>query len=190
MGLTLSIAAPHSPISGTDCWLTPPEILRALGEFDLDPAAAPLPRPWPTARRMISLPQDGLAEPWEGRCWVNPPYGRMTGAWLSRLADHGHGVALIFARTETATFFEYVWKRATGVLFLEGRLTFCKPDGSLASGNAGGPSCLVSYGEHDAAVLEACELPGAFLDLNGYRTRRGPAANSTKCSAMSTAVSA
>jgi hypothetical protein len=25
----------------TDCWLTPPEIIRALGPFDLDPCAAP-----------------------------------------------------------------------------------------------------------------------------------------------------
>ena len=31
-----------------DEWLTPPEIIRALGPFDLDPCA-PVNRPWDTA---------------------------------------------------------------------------------------------------------------------------------------------
>jgi len=31
-----------------DEWLTPPDIIKALGPFDLDPCA-PIVRPWPTA---------------------------------------------------------------------------------------------------------------------------------------------
>ena len=41
----------------TDCkedWLTPPEILAALGEFDLDPCS-PIPRPWDTARKHYTV---------------------------------------------------------------------------------------------------------------------------------------
>src|SRR5437867_202275 len=49
----------------TDVWLTPPHILAALGPFDLDPCAAPEPRPWPTAERHIALPDDGLAADWD-----------------------------------------------------------------------------------------------------------------------------
>ena len=49
-------------------WLTPPKLLAFLGEFDLDPCAAPSPRPWPTAKRHIELPDDGLAAEWGGEC--------------------------------------------------------------------------------------------------------------------------
>jgi hypothetical protein len=37
-------------------WLTPPEILIALGEFDLDPCApTPSTRPWSTAHTHTTL---------------------------------------------------------------------------------------------------------------------------------------
>ncbi|SDT83842.1 hypothetical protein SAMN04488548_1051, partial [Gordonia westfalica] len=64
--------------------------------------------------------------------WCNPPYSNVW-RWLDRLANHGTGTALIFARTETAGFQAQVWRRATAVLFLEGRLTFHHRDGSKAA---------------------------------------------------------
>ena len=42
-----------------DEWLTPPEILRALGPFDLDPCA-PADRPWPTAALHYTVRDNGL----------------------------------------------------------------------------------------------------------------------------------
>jgi len=150
----------------TTTWLTPPEIVDALGPFDLDPCAAPSPRPWPTAHRHIELPEDGLAADWAGRVWLNPPYSFEAWRWLERLADHGHGTALVFARTETAGFVRTVWQRAHGVLFLHGRLHFHHQDGSRARANSGAPSCLVAYGAEDAERLMTCELPGTFVPLN------------------------
>ena len=44
----------------TDTWLTPPEILKALGGFHLDPCASPDPKPWRTALTHYTLPKDGL----------------------------------------------------------------------------------------------------------------------------------
>lgn len=90
--------------AGKEDWLTPPEILRALGTFDLDPCS-PTDRPWDTAKIHYTKIDDGLAKPWHGRVWLNPPYGNKTKSWLSRLALHGNGIALVFARTETKSFF-------------------------------------------------------------------------------------
>lgn len=151
----------------SDTWLTPPHILAALGAFDLDPCAAPHPRPWPTAHTHISLPDDGLAGLWWGRCWVNPPYAREAVRWLTRLADHGCGTALTFARTEASWFVEQVWRRASALLFLHGRVRFCYPDGRVAEENAGAPSVLAAYGPADAAILARCGLPGTFVFLAG-----------------------
>lgn len=56
----------HSAAMKSDTYLTPREIIDALGPFELDPCAAPEPRPWPTAERHIVLPEDGLAADWGG----------------------------------------------------------------------------------------------------------------------------
>lgn len=165
--ISRGIGGHQSAKSGTDTWLTPHHIIAALGgpdSFDLDPCAYP---EWPTAKTGICLPDDGLAVEWFGRVWLNPPYGSETFDWMDRLADHGTGTALIFARTETAGFFASVWRRATALLFLEGRLHFHHADGRRAKANSGAPSVLVAYGAHDASILRDCQLPGAYVSLAG-----------------------
>lgn len=145
-----------------DTWLTPPAILQALGHFHLDPCAAPSPRPWSTADCHFELPVDGLEIEWNGRVWLNPPYGEVTGKWLAKLANHRNGIALIFARTETEYWAKHVWPFTSGVLFVEGRLNFHLPDGTRASGNAGGPSALIAYGEENGQILRYSQIRGAF----------------------------
>lgn len=154
----------HSHTARTTTWLTPPNIIDALGPFDLDPCAAP---GWATAEKHLILERDGdgLAHEWGGRVWLNPPYGDEVWTWLDRLADHGRGTALIFARTETAGFVREVWQKADAVMFLHGRLHFHYPDGTRAKANAGAPSCLVAYGDADVAALAACALDGTLVRL-------------------------
>lgn len=130
-------------------WFTPPEIIEALGPFDDDPC-----QPGQT---------NGLERPWRGRVWLNPPYGPDTGQWLRKLADHGNGIAIIFARTETQMFFREVWERAHGLLFLRGRLHFHKADGTRAKANAGGPSVLIAYGFPNARALRESKLAGSYV---------------------------
>ena len=159
-----------------DEWLTPPAIIDALGgaySFDLDPCA-PVKRPWPTARVHYTIVDNGLMRPWNGRLWFNPPYGGppIVGPWMRRMAEHGYGTALIFARTETDLFFETVWKKATALLFIRGRIYFHHVDGTRAAANSGAPSVLVAYGESDAEVLNRCGIAGHFVRLvsnNGWR---------------------
>lgn len=158
----MSIGGHHTTASTRDEWLTPPEILLPLCSFDLDPCAS-IQRPWPTATRHLTVEDDGLSHEWSGRVWLNPPYGSQTAHWLDRMADHNDGIALVFARTETAMFFSHVWLRATAMLFLEGRLHFCSVEGFRASGNAGAPSVLIAYGEDNAEILRASGLRGAFV---------------------------
>lgn len=155
----MSIGGHQSASMLKDEWLTPPEILRALGEFDLDPCA-PVKRPWPTAAEHYTIEDNGLAQPWHGRVWCNPPYGLEAARWLDRLAQHGNGIALIFARTETRMFFDHVWRRADAVLFIEGRLHFHHVDGSRAAANAGAPSCLVAYGSANRRALSDAQDRG------------------------------
>lgn len=145
-------------------WLTPKPLVEALGEFDLDPAGAP---GWELASHTYLLENgdDGLTLPWHGRVWLNPPYGREMNPFMRRMAEHGHGTALIFAATETEIFFETVWDAATAILFLRRRVKFVRGDGEQAKANAGKPSCLVAYGQDDMLALERSGIPGKLVLL-------------------------
>jgi hypothetical protein len=166
-------------------WLTPPELIAALGQFDLDPCA-PVSRPWDMAKHHFTIQDDAFKQDWGGasvRKFMNPPYQEPeapckrvckkkrcverghhvtrhvpgTADWVKRLADSGNGVALIFARTETGIFFPHVWHRAAALFFFDTRLTFYHVDGTLSKLNSGAPSCLVAYGEENAEAVRECE---------------------------------
>lgn len=147
-------------------WLTPPRILERLGQFDLDPCAAPDPRPWATAARHITLPDDGLAAAWHGRVWLNPPYSKHAAQWLAKMAGHGRGTALVFARTDTSWFQDHVLHQADALLFLRGRVKFHLPDGNEGTDNGGAPSVLCAYGVTDAMKLARSELNGVYVSLS------------------------
>ncbi len=153
---TASAAGVQTPKAISDEWLTPPELLRALGHFDLDPCS-PTNRPWATASRHLTVRDDGLSQPWAGRVFLNPPYGPATAKWLARLADHGNGIALVFARTETAMFFEHVWPKADALLFIRGRIHFHHADGRRAHQNSGAPSVLIAYGRSNIDALRSID---------------------------------
>lgn len=172
------IGGHHSALCKTIEWLTPPEIIAALGPFDLDPCT-PAIQPYPTACRRFTLLDNGLIQDWgDDRVWLNPPYSRgVIEKWLARMAEHDYGTALIFARTETDAFCRYVWERASALLFIRGRLNFRQPDGTpvlrkngKTPANSGAPSVLCAYGTDDADVLAMCGIDGQFVPLRFPRS--------------------
>lgn len=147
-------------------WLTPPEIIESLGEFDLDPCAPhPDVRPWDTAKVHFYKEMGGLDKRWFGRVWCNPPYGRSTFDWIEKLSEHGNGIALIFARTETKGFHREIWNKADAIFFFKGRLKFHHVSGEQG-GTANAPSCLVAYGINNVFALEECGLEGKLIYLS------------------------
>jgi hypothetical protein len=133
--------------------------LQKLGHFDLDPCAPELDvRPWPTAKHHYSKSQDGLSQPWSGRVWLNPPFGREAVKWLRKLVAHGNGIALVPARTETAMFYETVWNAAHAVCFIKGRPHFHYVTGERAAANSGAPIALVAYGYDNVSALHRANI--------------------------------
>ena len=136
-------------------WYTPASLFDLMGlRFDLDPASpGPEVVPWLPVERHYTEADDGLVQPWTGRVWLNPPYGRETGRWLARAAQHGREggecIALVFARGDPAWFHDSV-QAASGVFFLRKRLRFVRPlpSGGLEEGGSpGNGSMLVVWGE-------------------------------------------
>jgi hypothetical protein len=144
-------------------WLTPPSLVKKLGNFDLDPCS-PINAPFLHAKNNFTTLDDGLSKEWFGRIYMNPPYGRGMDLWLEKLKIHGNGITLIFARTETKCFFEHIWNDADAVLFVKGRIKFFHITG-VQGGTSGAPSMFVAYGKENAELLRNSGIDGRFLYL-------------------------
>lgn len=136
-------------------WYTPPWVFQRLGlDFDLDPCQPPDGIKWIPAKQRYSIHDDGLMQPWSGRVWLNPPYGKHTPAWLERMHNHRNGIALVFARTDCAWFHESVAK-SDAILFLRGRVKFVDGLGVTGGSGAGSGSMLVAWGRENVDALLA-----------------------------------
>lgn len=130
--------------SATDEWATPQELFDALawvyGGFTLDPCATAGNA---KCKRFFTREQDGLAQPWTGKVFMNPPYGRQIGRWVRKAFEESRDgafvVCLLPARTDTRWWQDYV--RRGHVHFLRGRLRF-----GDAKNAAPFPSAIVTFG--------------------------------------------
>jgi len=117
----------YMPPSKTDDWATPQDFfdqLNAHYNFTLDVAASSSNAKAP---RFYTAEDDGLKQPWVGRVWCNPPYGKgiadwVKKAWESHRDNSATVVMLLPARTDTKWFHDYA-KRGK-VEFIRGRLKF------------------------------------------------------------------
>lgn len=148
--------------NSTDEWYTPKEIIDALGIFDTDPCAPPQPL-WRTAGTMYNKHDNGLIQQWHGRVWLNPPYSRpLICQFLEKMSSHNNGIALLFNRCDSTLFQEYVLSKCSGILFLNKRIKFFRPDGTQGH-NPGCGSILVAYGENNLETLKSCPLQGKLF---------------------------
>lgn len=112
---------------GSDEWYTPPEIFAALGlTFDLDPCS-PGPHHWVPARKVYTIADDGLSQPWRGLVFANMPFGGRFGQvpWLKKFFDHANGIALVRAYTSSSWWHDLM-PRAHGILFPRGKTKFIR----------------------------------------------------------------
>jgi phage N-6-adenine-methyltransferase len=132
--------------SATDDWETPQALFDELawifGGFTLDPCATVHNA---KCARFFTRAEDGLTQRWEGKVFVNPPYGRHIDRWVRKAYESSLEkslvVCLLPARTDTRWWQEYV-KRGQ-VWFLRGRLKF-----GQARNAAPFPSAIVIFGRY------------------------------------------
>ena len=118
-----------SMLSSKTCeWAMPQDLFDKLNAqyfFELDVCATPENA---KCARYYTQEQDGLQQKWEGRCWMNPPYGRKIGQWVKKAYESSlQGatvVCLLPARTDTAWWHDFCIAHAAKITFLRGRLKF------------------------------------------------------------------
>jgi phage N-6-adenine-methyltransferase len=131
-------------LSATPEWATPPDLFAELDRefsFTLD-AAATVENAKCT--RFFTRKENGLAQPWQGRVFCNPPYGRGIGRWIQKAWESAQGsacelvVCLVPARVDTSWWHDHCTRGE--VRFLRGRVRF----GGADSG-APFPSAVVVF---------------------------------------------
>ncbi len=155
-------------VGKNDEWLTPIYIKKALfdcsGWFDIDPCEAKN-RPDEFRYSKFCFTKNGLEQNWIGRIWCNPPFNRYERPkWMKKMSEHNNGILLVPGACETDAFYQYVWGKASGILFLKGRPHFHYVDGTKAKANSGCTICLVAYGEDNLKALQHSGL-GVTIDL-------------------------
>jgi hypothetical protein len=148
-------------------WYTPAWIFDALKlEFGTDPASPHDMATEVPALIKYTVFDDGLKKPWYGRVWMNPPYGPSTPDWIRRFIDHGHGIALVFSRTDSAWCQEAL-ATATAVLFLAGRVDFIPgKENQHKKARAGAGTLMLAYGDDCAEALSRLGDRGVYLRPN------------------------
>lgn len=114
-------------------WTTPIELFRELDKefhFTLDPCST---HENALCKKHYTIKENGLLQDWGGETvYCNPPYGREVKHWVKKcyeesLKPNTTVVLLIFARTDTKYFHDYIYGKAE-LRFIKGRLKFgnCK----------------------------------------------------------------
>lgn len=130
--------------SATDNWATPPAFFAlwaARFAFSLDVCADAANAKAPL---FFDKATDGLAQSWAPHtCWMNPPYGRVIGAWVRKAYEESRKgatvVCLLPARTDTRWWHDFVLPYGE-TTFVRGRLKF-----GGATNSAPFPSAVVVF---------------------------------------------
>ena len=125
-------------LNTSDDFLTPPEIVEAMGVFDLDPCASKRSERLLAAINYRFPEDDGLMLPWQGAVFVNPPFSELQ-KWVNRFILHGNGVLLVPARVEVSWFWK-LWHHADGIFFTKGPVKYLCPEGKAPPGFSVGHS--------------------------------------------------
>lgn len=133
--------------TGDNEWYTPAEYIdrarRVLGGFDVDPASNEAAQGVVRAGTYFTAETNGLAQEWNGRVWLNPPYAQpLISQFMEKLRDEvqsgrcSDAIALTHNYTDTR-WFQDTANLASAICFTRGRIRFYSPSGDVASPTQG-----------------------------------------------------
>jgi phage N-6-adenine-methyltransferase len=138
----------HQPraVPGDNEWSTPQQYLDAaravLGGIDLDPATNLFAQSRVRAAKFFTIEDDGLREAWQGRVWLNPPYGPQIAHFVSKLVREvkkgNVTAAIMLTHNNTDTeWFHKAARTSAAICFGRGRIQFEQSDDRVRTATQG-----------------------------------------------------
>jgi phage N-6-adenine-methyltransferase len=131
----------NASFAGNNEWFTPDEhiaLARAvLGTIDLDPASHATAQERIHAAEFFSQEQNGLAQEWRGRVWLNPPYSQpeieqFVDKLISEITARRVTEAIMLTNNSTDTsWFQKAARSASSICFTRGRVRFVSPESGV-----------------------------------------------------------
>lgn len=150
-------------VTSDDCY-TPKWVFDAMGlQFTIDVAAPVGGAPNVPCLTYYTAVEDGLAEPWEGVVWCNPPYSRFR-PWAERWAAHPFGVLMGTYAPESAST-PVVFGAADCVAFISAKFT--RPNGEVLKPRHGLFVAFRGVGTQYAERLANADRFGSVLYARG-----------------------
>ena len=170
---------PTVGMDGPADWYTPDKYIdlvkEVLGDIDLDPASCSEANTKVGAHVYYSIAQgrNGLREPWPGRVYLNPPYGRkVIQEWIAKaMAEFDRGtteemIVCINNATDTQWFAE-LWDGS--LCFVQGRIKFWGPHNKTDSPAHG--TVFAYFGAHAERFAEVFSKIGCVIAHAGNSDR-------------------
>ena len=158
--------------TGDNEWYTPAlhiELARTvMGGIDCDPATSEIANRTVQAETIFTAENDGRAQTWRGRVWVNPPYaqplmGDFAEAVSAKFESGEIEQACILVNNATETkWFQRMLEAASAVCFPKSRIKFLDPEGNPSGAPLQGQA-IVYMGESIEAFKDAFKTEGAVL---------------------------
>ncbi len=176
--ITAPTSKPHvAHNSGNNEWYTPEEYITAarqvLGRIDLDPATSEIANKVVRADEFYTAQDDGLAQHWTGKVWMNPPYSSdLVGRFAEKLCVHyedndvTEAIVLVNNATETG-WFQRMAQTASCVCFPRARVKFWKPDGETGAPLQG--QAILYFGTKKINFIAAFRSFGFVGVINGVQ---------------------
>lgn len=156
---------------GNNEWYTPARYIegarRVMGGIDTDPATSEIANRTVGAETWFTESDDGRAQTWRGRVWMNPPYAQpLIADFCDALAEKfkdgevEQACVLVNNGTETA-WFQRLLSVASAVALPKGRVRFLDPSGAPGAPLQG--QALIYCGPNWRAFSEEFSPDGAVL---------------------------
>ena len=105
-----------------------------MGGIDLDPASSIIANEIVMAKHFYTEEDDGLAQPWAGKIWLNPPYVQpLISQFLEKICSEKGNIeqAIILVNNATETkWFQNIGNISSSICFPLKRIKFFDPDGN------------------------------------------------------------
>lgn len=154
--------------SESDGWYTPTWIIDAarmvFGGIDVDPATCAAAQAIVQAETWYTATEDGLAQPWYGRVWCNPPYSDPL-PWAARMAQSyaaseiESGMMLVNCSC-SPKWAQLLWRESSAVCLLSRRVQFWHP--TKTNGSYDRDSALFYFGPERVRFAATFERYGVI----------------------------